>query len=304
VQKDKPVTVERAIKIFLADKKGARADETTIAKYELTLSRLREFCDRQGLLFILEVKLEHLSTWRETWGGYYGSNFSLRNNQSRLRHFFRYCHNAGLVSDNPATKLSAIKISDDDYEVDPYTEKEYLAILKAIPKCDNIGSVNRERVKAAMQLQRWSGLSLVDAVCLEKDELIKDGRRYRVDTSRRKSGTRVNNVIPCWLGEELLSVKNGNQQYFFWSGRSTPKSATSIYDKLYRKVFEKAGITNPGSHRFRHLFAVSLLEAGVEVRIVSRALGHKSLATTERYYAKWSTKQQATLAAALTKTWS
>ena len=124
VQKDKPVTVERAIQIFLGDKKGARADETRITKYELTLSR--------------------------------------------LRHFFRYCHNAGLVGDNPATKLSAIKISDDDYEVDPYTEKEYLAILKAIPKCDNIGSANRERVKAAMQLQRWSGLSLVEGFALKK----------------------------------------------------------------------------------------------------------------------------------------
>jgi len=130
--------------------------------------------------------------------------------------------------------LSAIKISDDDYQVDPYIEKEYLAILKAIPKCDSIGSVNRERVKAAIQLQRRAGLSLVDAVCLEKNELVRDGKRYRVDTSRRKSGTRVNNVGPGWLGEEVLRVKNGNQQYFFWSGWSTPKSATSIYDKLYR----------------------------------------------------------------------
>jgi len=98
-----------------------------------------------------------------------------------------------------------------------------MAILKAIPKCDNIGSVNRERVKAAIQLQRRVGLLLVDAVCLEKDELVRDGKRYRVDTSRRKSGTRVNNVVPGWLGEELLRVKNGNQQYFFWSGWSTPK---------------------------------------------------------------------------------
>ncbi len=38
-----------------------------------------------------------------------------------------------------------------------------------------------------MQLQRWSGLSLVDAVCFEKQELVKDASYYRVDTSRRKT---------------------------------------------------------------------------------------------------------------------
>jgi integrase len=77
-----------------------------------------------------------------------------------------------------------------------------------------------------------------------------------------------------------------------------------VYDKLYRKVFKKAGIINGGSHRFRHLFAVSLLEKKVDIRLVSKALGHKSLAVTERYYAKWSHQQQSNLERALTKTWS
>jgi hypothetical protein len=46
-----------------------------------------------------------------------------------------------------------------------------------------------------MQLQRWSGLSLIDAVWLTKDELIKDGDTFRVRTHRRKTGTPINNVI-------------------------------------------------------------------------------------------------------------
>jgi site-specific recombinase XerD len=69
-------------------------------------------------------------------------------------------------------------------------------------------------------------------------------------------------------------------------------------------VFQNAGIVNAGSHRFRHLFAVSLLEKGVDIRLVSKALGHKSRAVTERFYASWSRKQQTTLESALTKTWT
>jgi hypothetical protein len=35
-----------------------------------------------------------------------------------VRHFFRYAQNAGMITENPAARLSAIKITDDDFEVD------------------------------------------------------------------------------------------------------------------------------------------------------------------------------------------
>jgi site-specific recombinase XerD len=304
VEEDKAATVEQAIAAFMAEKHGGKTAANTLAKYKLTLARLEEFCDRRNLQFIREIRLEHLSQWRAEWTNYYGSAFALRNNQSRVRHFFRYCKRARMIADNPAPELSPIKVTDDDFEVDPFSEREYRSILKAIPDCTEISEVNRERVSALMQLQRWSGLSLVDAVCLGKNELIKSGDCFRIDTSRRKTGSKISNVIPGWLGKLLLRLKNGNRQHFFWSGQSTPKSACSVYDKLYRRVFEDAGIVDGGSHRFRHLFAVSLLEKGVDIRLVSKALGHKSLAVTERFYASWSRKQQTSLESALTKTWA
>jgi integrase/recombinase XerD len=154
-----------------------------------------------------------------------------------------------------------------------------------------------------MQLQRWSGLSLVDGVCLSREELVQTGKNFRIDTNRRKTGTHVQVPIPSWLGRELLRVKNGNAQYVFQSGQATTKSATSIYDTLYRTVFKAAGVPDGSSHRFRHRFAVALLESGVDIRVVSRALGHKSLAVTERFYAAWSQKQQQKMEQAIAQAW-
>jgi len=301
---NKPNTVEEAIESFLADKRGGQTARNTLAKYKLTLQRLQDYCSRQAIVFVRDIQLTHLSAWRNEWGKYYTSAFALRNNQSRVRHFFRYCKAAKMIDDNPALDLSKIKVTDDDFNIDPFSEKEYAKILRAVPACEGLSKVNRTRLRALMQLQRWSGLSLVDAVCLAKDELVKMGDRFRIDKSRRKTHTHISNVIPGWLGRELLKLKAGDHQYFFWSGESTPKSATSVYDKLYRKVFEKAGIVNGGSHRFRHLFAVSLLEKGIDIRLVSKALGHKSLSVTERHYASWSPKQQSSLEAALSKAWA
>ena len=125
-------------------------------------------------------------------------------------------------------------------------------------------------------------------------------------TERRKTGTHINNVIPATLGKELLTVKNGNRNYFFISGEATPKGAVSTFDKQYRKAFTKAGIKVDGqlSHTLRYTFAVELLKAGVDVRKVSRALGHSSVVITEKYYAKWNRAQQDILDGDLASAWS
>jgi integrase len=156
-----------------------------------------------------------------------------------------------------------------------------------------------------MKLQRWSGLSLVDAVCLATNELIEHRGAFRVTTERRKTGAHINNVIPAPLGKELFKVRNGNRSYFFISGEATPKGAVSTFDKQYRKAFVKAGIKLDGqlSHTLRHTFAVELLKAGVDIRKVSRALGHSSVVITEKYYAKWNRAQQDILDGDLKTAW-
>jgi len=301
---DEPKTVEYATAAFLKEKLGGKAAENTLGKYRLTLSRLQKFCDRNDLFLIRDLKLAHLSSWRSEWTRYYSSVWALRNEQSRVRAFFRYCHNAGMIADNPAAKMSTIKVRDEDYKVDPFTEREYTEILKTIPQCEDIIPLNRQRLSCLVQLQRWAGLSIIDGVCLSRDELKRQHSSYWVDTRRRKTGVHVCNPVPRVLGKQMENLENSNRQYFFISGEATMKSAAGLYDKLYRKVFERAGIKNGGSHRLRHLFAVSLLQNGVDMRTVSKALGHSSNAVTEKFYAGWDRKQQENLDKSLRKAWA
>ncbi|HWZ80179.1 MAG TPA: site-specific integrase [Candidatus Sulfotelmatobacter sp.] len=65
---------------------------------------------------------------------------------------------------------------------------------------------------------------------------------------------------------------------------------------------KKAGVDGT-SHMFRHTFSVELLKAGVDIRKVSRALGHSSVTIAERYYAKWNKAQQDILDGDLTRAW-
>ena len=53
---------------------------------------------------------------------------------------------------------------------------------------------------------------------------------------------------------------------------------------IYKAAKDKAGIDKPGGiHTLRHCYATGLLEAGVELHVIQRRLGHSSIRSTMRY---------------------
>jgi len=53
---------------------------------------------------------------------------------------------------------------------------------------------------------------------------------------------------------------------------------------IYHKAKRKAGIDKAGGiHTLRHCYATGLLEAGVELHVIQRRLGHGSIRSTMRY---------------------
>jgi len=237
------------------------------------------------------------------------SNYAKRNEQERLRSFFRYCCASAEIrlAYNPTAQLEHFQVASDEPE-DPYTDKEYRAIVAAADRVPTFTGDVAERAKALIAVMRYAGLSIQDAAILERDAVTPaqvNGRDcYRVQIRRSKTHTGVNNVVPKQVGDALLRVANGSPRYFFWSGNGEPASTTKHWSARLKKVFDASGVKEAHSHRLRKTFGVELLTHGAPLEMVSKALGHKNTVITERHYLKWVPKLQEQLAEYVARTWS
>ena len=73
----------------------------------------------------------------------------------------------------------------------------------------------------------------------------------------------------------------------------SPQSVRRIIQRYSNRIDMQNHIT---PHMFRHTFATSLLEAGMDIRYIQSLLGHSSISTTQ-IYTHVSTVQQALLLA-------
>jgi len=302
---DKTRTLSEGIKVFLDDKKVQGVTPSVMGKYTRELNRLQDFCERQNVFTVQAITRELLTGFCATWDDVYPSSYTRAKVRERLRSFLRYGFEAKWLERIPALP----KIRVEEAPTLPLSEIEYKRLLDTVygqiadPK-------QAARVHALFQLMRWSGLAIRDALTLERNEIQHDAEKglYRIVTARQKTGTHVSVPIPADVAKEVLAVVNGNERYIFWSGEGEEESVTKNWSKYYiAPVFKAAGLAGEAfmtSHRLRDTFAVDLLQKGVPIEDVSKALGHESIKTTERHYARWVQGRQDRLDSLVVGTWS
>jgi len=137
------------------------------------------------------------------------------------------------------------------------------------------------------------GLRLHEALYLQVSDI--DGQRLQVHVHRGKGAK--DRYVP--LPEETLTLLRAywkTHQNPIWlfpaTGRDQKQSATATepmrrnsVQGAFRKAKRRAGITKTGVaiHTLRHSYATHLLEAGVNLRLIQRYLGHTRLETTMVY---------------------
>jgi integrase/recombinase XerD len=134
-----------------------------------------------------------------------------------------------------------------------------------------------------------AGLRISEAVRLKPTEIDSQRMVIRVDQGKGKRDRYV------MLSPRLLQILREwwriqrPKTWLFPSSIPGRHITRFAVEDACQEAREASGISKPISpHSMRHAFSVHLLERGTDVRTIQLLLGHRSLATTARYYAQWS----------------
>ena len=129
-----------------------------------------------------------------------------------------------------------------------------------------------------------AGLRLSEACHLQPGHILSARMQIRVEQGKGRKD-RYTLLSPRLL-EELRAywrMFHPRPWLFFGRDRQQPLPE-GTGQKMFDHAVERAGLPRKGGiHSLRHSFATHLLEAGVEITVVQRLLGHTSLSTTATY---------------------
>jgi site-specific recombinase XerD len=307
------VTLEDAMDIWLDHKRADNVKESSVQTYRWTLRRFIDFAHNLGANHVHEISAPLVTNWKNQSPTTEHLS-SKRKKRGHLRDFFRFCvENQKWIApgDNPATALTKIKGKDEVSAV-PFSPEQYEAILAATNQYGaSLKTYNQEeckhsevRLRTFIETMRWGGQAIIDTSLLQKTQLKPDGSLV---LRRHKTDEPVVVLLPHDIAEALRKLPPGpatHPDYFFWSGEGKKRNAPSIWHRAFERLWklvdwpsplvaladgEQPGEgtgdpIKPHPHMFRHTFAADLLQHGMKMEEVARLLGHRTTATTEKYY--------------------
>ncbi len=313
----KQVTLEGAVALYTADMVARLGDNGTVAMARSLLGHVdakTNALEKNGHLFnwlekippterpiyIADFTTAHLTAWRATWKF---ADYTAAQRWGMVRSFFNFCETQGWIQDSPARKLRRI-----DYEKGSrtaiFTDKQYDDILEAVAKYEpeNVPAATRatwqERITTFLELLRWSGMALIDAVQYRPELADAEGvLRYRRQKTGELATLQLPEEVVVLLRNVPLERDSVGPHQPFRMKNFTAHSDTVTWRKRLMKLFTLAGIKEvrnelgksrlPHPHMLRDTFAVWNLRHGVPLHAVAKMLGHSDPTTTARAYLPW-----------------
>ena len=160
------------------------------------------------------------------------------------------------------------------------TTEEYREIIQTMRE-GFCGCCPNDRVATALVLEGNLGLRISDILRLRLCDIVRDGDRYRLEITEKKTGKRRVFTVPLVLQQyvENYCLRNGidrEERIFPLTERAIQKQLKTVCDYL--------GIQGISTHSFRKWYATEIYKSsGYDIALVQRLLQHSSAATTQRY---------------------
>jgi integrase len=310
-------TIQDAVQMWLDRTQHMYGNGGTYQQYRSLLKGLVRYVDKWNLgkagaerkVLIEQLDVDFCTQWYQSWKY---SNSVMRQRWGVIRSFFTYLQQQGKITFSPVLAIRAVPKERIFLNV-PFTDQQYNDILNYALATDPGPSsdckVYRERLRIFIELLRWTGIDIGDAIQFRPSMIDADGvLRY----IRTKTGIQA--VVPLerhrveMLKEIPLAPNSIRDMPFRYAGNDLASDVHN-WSRRIRRVLHGSGVTGvqlveksgvPAYDRngnpitkatnvkmFRHTFAVGWLAAGADKETVAKMLGHTSTDMIDAHYAPW-----------------
>lgn len=156
--------------------------------------------------------------------------------------------------------------------------------IQELEKLFTIGAVHPKH-RAFLMTVYGGGLRLNEACHLKFEHVDRARMQLRVELGKGRKD-RYTLLSPGLLAELDRYWRVCRPRHWLFPSSYDPQRSLpdGTGQRIYYAAVERAGLRRKGGiHALRHSFATHLVEAGVELPVLQRLLGHKSLTTTTVY---------------------
>lgn len=261
--------------LFVMSLKAKHRSEGTIREYTKAIEHCLEHINKSEA----EIKPIDLELWQSSMSNL--SSASVAQRTSAVREYFKFLYRNEFINRNPAEMLEAPQIK--NREQSALNGEQVRAMVNA---------ATNERNKAIIMMLAQTGLRIHELANITLEQYESRSNNILVIRGKGDKDRLVGladetiKLIDSYITNER---KNGCEYLFVGNrGNKMDGKNTSAMLKLCAR---KAGIENweelhISNHTMRRTFATMMSEADVPIEVISKAMGHSSVAITANRYIK------------------
>lgn len=249
--------------------------DNTVGAYMNDLNKYEEFLKKD----ILESDTEDLEKYLK-----YIKNLestTVAHKITSIKSYFNYNIKRGIVSVNPADKVSRPKVT--KHLPEYLTEEEVGKLLDV-----EVKSPYDYRNKTILELLYSSGIRISELVNIKTPNYDSEECLIRIMGKGSKErivplGDYAVNIMNDYMNNYRPLINKKHTDYVFINNRGDKISRQFIFKVIKKEALKKGIKKDISPHTLRHTFATHLLKNGADLRIIQELLGHENISTTQIY---------------------
>lgn len=249
--------------------------DNTVSAYMNDLNKYEKFLKKDILesdTEDLEKYLKHIKNLEST---------TVAHKITSIKSYFNYNIKRGIVSVNPADKVSRPKLT--KHLPEYLTEEEVGKLLDV-----EVKSPYDYRNKTILELLYSSGIRISELVNIKTSNYDSEECLIRIMGKGSKErivplGDYAVNIMNDYMNNCRPLINKKHTDYVFINNRGDKISRQFIFKVIKKEALKKGIKKDISPHTLRHTFATHLLKNGADLRIIQELLGHENISTTQIY---------------------